>query len=129
MKRGLTLMETVVSTFIVALVLIALFNLFPTSMYALKQAENQIVADQLAQTWLEMYRAESMDYLNTNVGGPYTLAAKKFGGMTFQSELRIGTPSGTDADLVKSLNVRVTWTFQKRAREVVREAWVSRVRP
>ncbi|MEW6280461.1 MAG: hypothetical protein AB1758_17675 [Candidatus Eremiobacterota bacterium] len=128
MRRGLTLMETVVSCFVLALVLIALFNIFPTSMYALKQGENQIVADQMAQSVLEVYRADSFEFLDANLG-TVTLADQKLGGVTFRSDLEIFNPPGTRDDLVKGLRVTVNWTFQGKIRNVVRETWVSAVRP
>ncbi len=123
----MTLMETVVSCFVLCLVMLALFNLFPSSMYALKRGECQILAEQEAQTWVEIYRAESFDSL-TPGGAPITLPTRSVNGVVYNPVLSIFTPAGTRADLVKGLRVTVSWTFQSVTRNIQREVWVSKLK-
>ncbi len=121
-------METVASCFIMGLVLIACFNLFPSSMYALKQGESALVAEQEAQTWLEVYRNEKFDTLQANLG-IHNLGTNIVNGITYTSAIDIQDAPGTRSDLVKQLRVTISWRFQSKDRSLVRECWLSRVRP
>ncbi len=121
-------METVASCFIMALALIACFNLFPSSMYALKQGESALVAEQEAQTWLETYRNEKFDTLQANLGS-HNLGTSFVNGITYTSTIEIQDAPGTRSDLAKQLRVTITWRFQSKDRSLVRECWISRVRP
>lgn len=123
----MTLMETIASCFVLCLVMLAVFNLFPSSMYALKRGECQIIAEQEAQTWVEIYRAEPFDTLP--VGGPTNLATRTVNAVVYRPELTIFDVPGTRADLVKGVRVRVSWTFQSVTRAVQREVWVSKLKP
>lgn len=120
-------METVVSCFVLCLVMVALFNLFPSSMYALKRGECQILAEQEAQSWIEIYRAENFDLIN--LGGPTDLPTRAVNGVVYRPRLTVSTPPSTRADLVKSLRVEVSWTFQSQTRSITRELWVSKLKP
>lgn len=119
-------METVVSCFVLCLVMMAVFNLFPTSMYALKRGECQILAEQEAQSWIEIYRGDSFDSLPASA--TVNLPKRTVNGVEYTPVLSIFTPGGTRADLVKGLRVTVSWTFQSVTRNIQREAWLSKLK-
>lgn len=124
-------METVVSCFVLCLVMVALFNLFPSSMYALKRGECQLLAEQEAQSWLEIYRAQPFDSL-PNSAGPLALPARPpVNGVTYSPEVTIidGASAGYRTDLIKGIDIKVSWTFQSNTRSIQRREWVSKLKP
>lgn len=62
-RRGFTLIETIFATFIISVVIVAIFDLFPSSMVAIKRSEMQIEANDIAQSVLEDMRAVPFDSL------------------------------------------------------------------
>ncbi len=71
-RRALTLVETVISTSLVAIAIVAVLALCPTSKAVSRQAEVRLAADNLAQALLEDRRLLRLAQLEP--GGPTPLA-------------------------------------------------------
>lgn len=124
-RRAFTLAEVILSTLILSLVMMTVFNLFPSSALAVKKAEQRMTADALAQAGLEECRAAPFSAL---VLGTYDVGNVTCGGTTFQRAREIFQPGGSpDTKYLKGVRLRVTWTEQNRPMEMQAETWIVNV--
>ena len=127
MRRGLSLLETVVAAFLFMLVVILVLNLFPSSLLALTQAELKARAARLAQSRLNEVRLRPFESLQ--VQGPREeLLGEEYQGARLRAFLDVRRDPDSDPDRLKVLRVTVQWDERGRKRESVREVWVTRVR-
>lgn len=120
--RGLSLLETVVATFLFTLVVVLVMNLFPSSLFSLQQAELKQRAERLAQSRLNEQRARKFSSLVLNSSTPLT--AEDWEGHKLKPVLEVLPHAGTD---LKILRVTVTWEERNQIRKVSREVWVTDV--
>ncbi|NDD29473.1 MAG: prepilin-type N-terminal cleavage/methylation domain-containing protein [Proteobacteria bacterium] len=71
MRRGFSLFELIICTFVVSIVVIVLINLYPMSLYTMRRGDRMLVADQIAQNVLERARSGSFDFLWSKRGVGY----------------------------------------------------------
>ncbi|MGE0489677.1 MAG: hypothetical protein AB7S38_10735 [Vulcanimicrobiota bacterium] len=125
MKRAFTLAETIFATFVLALVMMTLFNIFPSSALAVKRGEMQLLADSVAEAHLEQQRAMAFDSLA--IAAESYLPDQDLKGLHFKPSLTISAVPGSDVDRLKSVNVNVYWSFRERNYKVSHEAWIVKV--
>lgn len=126
-SRGLTLGETIIASCLLGLVMLAVFNLFPASLFAMRQAEQQIRADQLAQEILETTRHKPFEQLSVGRPDPGP-APEEAAGVRFTPTLEIYQVAGADPDLILRLRVSVQWKFRGRDLRVSQETYRTHVR-
>lgn len=120
MRRGYTLVENLMAFTLIALVMILLLNLFPSSMATVKRSEQRYEALTLAGNLLEQQAALPFSKLV-----PGSAVESKVGDFKIRTEVR--TIDGEDPSWLKSVRVTVSWTYQEQTREVVRELRVHRL--
>ncbi len=125
MKRGLTLIETIMATFIISLVTMAVFNIFPSSAWTVKRAESELYADSVAMRHLEEQRARPFSELA--LGSSESLPDESSAGTTFHAHLEIEEVADSSPEVLKALRVRVQWKHSDREYRLTREAWVVSV--
>lgn len=125
--RGLTLVETIVATSLLALVLLALLNLLPASLASMRRAEHQLRAEQIAQEHLEKVRELPFEKLALGPFNPAP-AVETAGGVRFTPALEIYALPGSDPNLLRRLRVSVTWEFQGRHHQMSQETYRAHVR-
>lgn len=126
-SRGLTLGETIIASCLLGLVMLAVFNLFPASLFAMRQAEQQIRADQLAQEILETTRQKPFEQLIVGRPDPQP-APEEAAGVRFTPTLEIYQVAGADPDRIVRLRVSVQWKFRGRDLRVSQETYRTHVR-
>lgn len=127
MRRGLSLTEMVISLFLMLLLIIFIFELYPMAMSSVRASGQRLQANALADSILADYLARPFETL---APGPQPAMAPVPGrGTTFQPAVTIGevTETGVDPDEMRSIVVRVRWQ-DRVAREVVRTQWRTNVR-
>lgn len=120
---GLTLLETVISGFVLSLVIIFIASLFPSSLLAIQSSESRIQADYLATTLLEEMRHQPFDQITALPGGQL-----KKGRSTLRYTTEVGPVPNSDPRFLKRIKVEVTWEERNKTRKVVRETWVHALR-
>ncbi len=113
--RGLSLLETVVATFLFLLVVVLVMNLFPSSLFSLQQAELKQRAERLCQSRLNEQRVRKFSSLVSTA-----LPVEE----CFTPVLEVLPHPGTN---LKILRVTVTWQERNQTRKVSREVWVTDV--
>ncbi len=124
-EEGFSLAETIFATFVISLVMMTLFSLFPSSALAVKRAEMTVLADSIAEQHLEIYRAEAFDALT--LSGPVNLSPQTIKGVTFQPVVEIVQVPPSDPDLLKSVRITVDWSHSRHNYQTVHEAWLTSV--
>lgn len=117
-------MEMIVGLFLLSLLMLVIFNLFPTSLFAVSHSEIKGKADHLAQTYLNRERARPFDELQLGE----RVESVKVDGIDMTTTIIISQVPGSDENLLKSLKVRVSWQGRSGAKERIHEVWRSRVR-
>lgn len=120
--RGLSLLETVVATFLFTLVVVLVMNLFPSSLFSLQQAELKQRAERLCQSRLNEQRVKKFSSHTLNSTTP--LAVEEWEGHRLTPALEVLPHPGTE---LKILRVSVTWKERNQTRKVSREVWITDV--
>jgi len=120
--RGLSLLETVVATFLFTLVTVLVMNLFPSSLFSLQQAELKQRAERLCQSRLNEERVRKFSSFTLNSSTP--LPAEEWEGHKLTPVLEVLPHAGT---ALKILRVTVTWRERNQTRKVSREVWITDV--
>lgn len=120
MRRGFTLVENLMAFTLIALVIILLLNLFPSSMATVRRSEQRYQALTLAGNVLEQQAALPFGKLV-----PGSSVESKSGDFTVRTE--VVKVDGEDVSWLKGVRVTVSWTWQEQQREVVRELRVHRL--
>ncbi|MGE0493602.1 MAG: prepilin-type N-terminal cleavage/methylation domain-containing protein [Vulcanimicrobiota bacterium] len=102
-RRGLSLMEVVVTTSILAMVFMLVANLFPTSFMALRTSGQRMEAESLAASLLEDYRSRPYSQL------PVGLDVSPQASGSYQARVRVVPVSGEDPTYLVELQVEVRW--------------------
>lgn len=112
MKRGFTLVETLLAFGLLLVTAIFVFQMLPASVLATRQAEVRVEAQRILSDTLESYRARNFDGLTQ---GSQTLApvAGQLG-VTFQPTVTVAKLEDADPDRALEVKVDITWTFRSR---------------
>ncbi|MFN8607052.1 MAG: type II secretion system protein [Vulcanimicrobiota bacterium] len=105
LHRGFSLLETTLATALLCAVSLFLFNLYPASAMSVRQAQDQLVAESLAQSILEERRSQPFSSL---VLGKTALTSVVYAGNSYYPELQVFSP-GDDVEALKGLRVTVSW--------------------
>lgn len=122
-RRGLSLLETIVSGFILSLIVIFMVSLFPSSMIAIQKSESKLEADALASTLIEEVRYQPFDSMAALPPG-----AVKRGKTNLTYSTEVEEIPGSDPRYLKVVRVTVDWEERGEPRQLVREVWVHAVR-
>ncbi|MBN9415118.1 hypothetical protein ABS71_10715 [bacterium SCN 62-11] len=104
-SRGFTLLETTLATALLCGLMLFLFNLYPASAMAIRQSQDQMTADTVAESLFSDYKAASFASL---APGKAALAKVVYSGCEYYPECEI-YPVGSDPDLLKGVRVTVRW--------------------
>lgn len=124
-QRGLSLIESIFSMFLVAAVLLVVLNLLPSASLASRLAGQRSFAGNLARSEIEAQFARSFEDL---VPGSYPLAPGVYDGVEYQPTLEIFAVPGNSIDRLLGLRVVVNWNFRGISRHLTHEVWRSRIR-
>lgn len=118
-RRGLSLMEVVVTTSILAMVFMLVANLFPTSFMALRTSGQRMEAESLAASLLEDYRSRPHSQLPVGLDvspqteGPY------------QARVRVMAVSGEDPNYLVEIRVEVSWSDKVGSHQTLLSSYVA----
>ncbi len=120
-RRGFTLLETIVTSFIVSMILIFVLNLFPAAMTAVRRSESEVQANLLATSLLEQFRAQTFADLKALPDGDITID-----GTAYRYTTKVGpvTDPASDPKYLKRAMVNVTWKVRQLEHTVKREIWI-----
>lgn len=116
--------ETLIGIFLLALLILVVFNMFPTTVLANRQGSERLQAVTVAQSALAEARSRPFDQLF--VGTVETLPIRKTRGTQYSSELRVLAPDEGDPDRLKVLEVTVTWQARNIERTIQERLWIHR---
>jgi hypothetical protein len=125
--RGVSLTEMVLSLFLMLLLIVCIFELYPMAMSSVRSSGQRLQANALADTVLADYMQRDFDTLA--VGPATDLPAVNGRGVVFQPSVEIFAVNqgGVDPDEMRGIRVRVRWR-DRAARELVRTQWRTNVR-
>jgi hypothetical protein len=125
LSKGFSLLETILAGFIISLITMAVFNIFPTSAMAAKRGEMQLIADSIALRELEQLRAVPFDTLILGPGPVVTPETQA--GTVFSTQIQILDAPPSDPNVLKRVQAVVTWSHSNKNYSVTHEAWLIRV--
>lgn len=105
-RRGFTLIEILISFFIVSIVLIALVNLTPMSHYTLRRGEHTLVADELARRLIEKRKAMPFETLEI---GDEVSVPESHDDIEYTATVRYERLPDVDASVARVIDVKVKW--------------------
>jgi uncharacterized protein (TIGR02598 family) len=120
-RRGLSVLEVIISLTILGLVVIFLLNLLPSSLALVYQAETRQKASRLARTILDQHAA--LPFTQLVVGSSVTFAYDPFGG-TFT----VNNITNSDPTYLLDLQVEVQWRDGPILRSITQDLWVHKPR-
>ena len=123
-RRGVTLVETALCTFLIACVALAVAGLFVGSARALRHSSQRAQAAALVDQAVEQVRANGFGQLNLGI---QPLPPVTQDGVTYEGEREILdlTNPATPGHLLKRVRVTVRWKDRKGTNQLVRESWLS----
>lgn len=120
----MSIAQTLIAIFLVALLILVIFNLFPTTVLANRQGSERLQASTLAQSALAEARSTPFDKLI--LGSSLTLPEQQVQGVVYQSVLRVLPPDSGDPTRLKVLEVTVEWRSRNVERSLQERLWVHR---
>lgn len=130
MRRGLSLLEVVVSFAVLLTVSVFIFQLVPSSVLAIRQGEIRLEANNLARTLLEENRSKGFSVLQGKVGQVLYAHEHLSGtGVTFKSEVLVRPADTADTKRCLDLAVAVRWQFRDTHYDVRTGAYVWSSQP
>ena len=128
MRRGMTLTETILATFLVSLVIMAVLQMLPTSALASKKAECKIQACSLAAAALDGQMARGFTAVAHQQGLDLELPDQVAGGVIYHLTVTVLDTPQPRPTLVKVVRCQVEWNFGGQDFTTTQEAWLSVVR-
>lgn len=113
MRRGFTLMEILISSFLLLLVVMTLFALLSQTLRSVGHADILIEAESLAQESLAEARAKPLKELNLGKAPAETLGQ-------FQRQVEVLPVSGYDAEQLRLIQVVVRWNESGQVSSITR---------
>lgn len=127
-RRGLSLLETVFASGLLAGIVFMLFNLYPASALAVRRSQDRLQADQLAQTYIALYQAEPFSHLETIQGqSPLSLPEVSIEGTNthFQPMLEVlYGPGDSNREVLRLLRVTVRWDWVRGPQSITQEIYL-----
>ena len=124
MRRGHSLIEAVLATFLLGLVVVLLLNLLPTSWWSIKKSEFRSQAASIAQSVIS--RAQAGAFEELQVGTTQTLPTVTRGGIDYTVRQTVGTVGTRPPELLKSLRVTVSWATKDGEKTLTREIYLAK---
>lgn len=121
-------METILATFVVSLVLMAILQMLPTSALASKKAECKIQANALAASALDSQLARGFTAISQQQGQDLELPEVESGGVVFHLTVSVTDAPQPRPGLLKVVRCTVEWNFAGQDFRTTQEAWASVVR-
>ncbi|MBN9417966.1 MAG: hypothetical protein J0I12_21135 [Candidatus Eremiobacteraeota bacterium] len=128
MRQGLTLMETILATFVVSMVILAILQMLPSSALATKKAECKIQACSLAVSALDAQLARGFTAVAHQQGLDLELPDVSSGGVVYHLTVRVLDTPQPRPTLVKVVRCTVEWNFGGQDFSTTQEAWLSKVK-
>jgi len=130
-RRGLSLIEVVVSFAVLLTVSVFIFQLVPSSVLAIRQGEIRLEAINLGRTLLEEHRGLGFSVLKGKVGETIYAHEHPSGtGVLFKSQVQVRKPDTTaDPGRVLDVTVTVRWQFRDTHYDVRTGAFVWSSQP
>lgn len=123
-RRGLSLLETVFASGLLAGVVFLLFNLYPASALAVRRTQDHMQADQIAQTIISQQQAMPFSKVVT----PATAMDEVvYGNTHYKPQLEVFTVAGTDANVLKRVRVTISWEWVRGPQSVVQEIYLAKL--
>ena len=123
MRRGLTLVELIISLSLLLLVLMFVLNTFPSSLIGLRHSESRMCAERLAHGSLEEGLAQNFESLLIDTTQPLT--PHTLNGIDYTQSLEVFRVPNWDPLRLKGLRVTVKWMDRGRAQQLIKEMWRS----
>lgn len=121
--KGFTLLEVLITTVIISVGVAVLIGLFGNVLVASSDAENTLIAMNLAQQRMEEIR--NLGFANIADDPKTDVDPINFPG--FQREVEVDDPAGTPTtDDLKEVTVTVYWTFKGEEINVALKTYISR---
>ncbi|MBN9414047.1 hypothetical protein ABS71_06970 [bacterium SCN 62-11] len=112
MKRGFTLVETLLAFGLLLVTAIFVFQMLPASILATRQAEVRVEAQRILNDNLEAYRSRNFDSLTPGRQQLAPVAGQL--GVTFQPTVTVAKLEDADPDRALEVQVDVAWEFRSR---------------
>jgi type II secretory pathway component PulJ len=122
--RGLSLLELIVGLFLLSLLILFIFNLYPTVVFASRQSEDKTRADHVAQTYLNRLRAQPFEQLELGIESERI----EVDGVPMDVQVEVRRVANSEESVLKSCLVTVEWESRSGPKKRVHEVWVSHVR-
>ena len=118
------MVETVFCISLVAVVLMLIFNLFPTSSIAVHRARQQLQASTMAQSQMEALRSHSFQEFKAGKLAPLKSRVE---GVDYTLSSEVYAIPGEDPGRLLGLRATASWSDQGRLHEVSQEAYYARI--
>jgi hypothetical protein len=122
--RGLSLLETVFASGLLAGVVFFLLNLYPASALAVRRTQDHMQADQIAQTIISQQQAMPFSKVVTPAS---QMDEVVYGNTHYKPVLEVFTVPGTDPNVLKRVRVTITWEWVRGTQTSVQEIYLAKL--
>jgi Tfp pilus assembly protein PilV len=122
-RRGMALLEVVVSSGILFMVMLLLLNLATTSIWGTKEGGERLAAEAYAQSVLEDYRGKAFSAYPLDQ--PIICPPYLEDGTEYRAVLSASLVPGTSPQTLRQLDLSVSWNSKRGPRQAALSAYVT----
>jgi hypothetical protein len=121
---GALLAELIISAWILGLLIVFMFTIYPAASLAVRGVEHRLEASDAAQSILEKKRLAPFATIDVP---PAQRTFTGRDGTLYKIDYRTFIPSGADAARLRAIRARITWEEKGRERALEHELWVYHI--
>ncbi len=120
-RRGFSLLEIVISLFLLSAVVIMVLNLYPSTLLGMHHNRNRTQAELQASSALAQVRQSTFD--DMPIGLDKILSKTKVEGVEYTTRLQVLKATRGDPDRLRVIRITTSWDDKH---QVTRELWIPR---
>lgn len=118
--RGVSATEVIFSLFLLTILVVLVMNLLPASMLGVRQSQQKLQAEEIAQSTLDAQMVRPFPELTL---GTQALQSVKLDNRVYELNMTVANHETEPSDRLRKIIITVSWNHRGHRKELKREMW------